>query len=455
MNVALNRQSSDESNVTRIEARGAHGRTAMVADLDPERVRARLDLFLEAACEGIYDWNLAADDIWVSARLLEIFDIGERALTPSLWLQLIHADDLQRYRDAIREHLRSTDSKLDVEYRIRTQHGGYRWVLDRSMAIRREDGRVVHLVGAVLDITEQKRREAELAHNAWLLENTLQHMSQGITMVDADLNLVAYNDRCRELLDLPAALLAERPPMAKVFRYQAERGEYGEGAVEDWVARRVADYGKFSPRTYERVRPDGTVIEVCGMPLPDGRGYVTTFTDITRRKQAERRLLALATTDGLTGLYNRRRFFELSGKELTRALRRRLDFSVLYIDIDRFNAVNDRYGHAVGDAVLRHVAGMISEVVRQEDIVGRLGGEEFAVLLPDTGRDGAVGVAERLRQAIAECELSIGEAVVRPTVSIGLTAGEPGRDTLEDAIQRADEALYRAKHNGRNRVESA
>ena len=177
--------------------------------------------------------------------------------------------------------------------------------------------------------------------------------------------------------------------------------------------------------------------------------------DITERKRMNAELLQLATTDFLTGLPNRRHFMASLENEHAR-LQRELasSASVLMLDIDHFKRVNDEYGHAVGDAVLRHLGALMCQALRKVDVPGRVGGEEFAILLPGTDLGAAAVFAERLRRRVAESSLTIdGGTVITITVSIGMAA-MAGTDADCDAVlARADEALYRAKRGGRNRIE--
>jgi diguanylate cyclase (GGDEF)-like protein len=171
-----------------------------------------------------------------------------------------------------------------------------------------------------------------------------------------------------------------------------------------------------------------------------------------RQQRATRELARQARTDGLTGLANRRRFFELAEAELARAERYRSKLSVLMIDIDHFKEVNDAYGHSTGDQVLRELGALCTGVLREVDTVGRVGGEEFAILLPETDLAAAREVAERLRAAVAAHRVQRPEGLpVAITVSIGVAASEPGRN-LDTLMSRSDSALYEAKRSGRNRV---
>ncbi|MES2322001.1 MAG: CHASE domain-containing protein [Pseudomonadota bacterium] len=182
---------------------------------------------------------------------------------------------------------------------------------------------------------------------------------------------------------------------------------------------------------------------------------IVSTVDITERKRMDAELLVLATTDFLTGLPNRREFMARLDDELARVQRNVADCAaVLMLDIDHFKEVNDRYGHASGDAVLRHLAGLMSAGQCKIDTLGRVGGEEFAVLLPGASADAAAAYAERLRQSVADCPLSSEGQEIAVTVSIGI-AGIYARDMSADAaLKRADKALYRAKQAGRNRVDS-
>jgi two-component system cell cycle response regulator len=159
----------------------------------------------------------------------------------------------------------------------------------------------------------------------------------------------------------------------------------------------------------------------------------------------------LANSDGLTGLQNRRRTTERLEAEMERARRFGITLSVILCDVDHFKQVNDRFGHNIGDEVLMRVASMLQETLHQQDLVGRWGGEEFLVILPDTDLEGGILVGERLRRAV-EALPPVVSGPERVTCSIGIAA-HAGDDSSAVFVDRADQALYRAKKNGRNRLE--
>ena len=178
------------------------------------------------------------------------------------------------------------------------------------------------------------------------------------------------------------------------------------------------------------------------------------LSDITERKRMLEELRHLATTDGLTGLYNRRHFLELCERELRRFNRYSGEIAMLVLDADHFKTINDTHGHDVGDRVLQVISRLCHAQVREADIVARMGGEEFAILLPNTGFSAAREIAERLRAAIAETALPLPDGqMLRFTTSIGGCAFARRQPTVEALLKTADQALYAAKRNGRNRVE--
>jgi diguanylate cyclase (GGDEF)-like protein len=167
---------------------------------------------------------------------------------------------------------------------------------------------------------------------------------------------------------------------------------------------------------------------------------------------ANRELEQLATRDPLTGVGNRRHFNQVSNTEMARMRRYGHPLALMLIDLDHFKQLNDHYGHAAGDATLKAFCAALLHMLRATDFIGRIGGEEFAVLLPETGLDKALLLAERARQAIEALRVATGDATVTLTASFGVTTVDPIDADIESALQRADAALYRAKNDGRNRV---
>lgn len=208
-------------------------------------------------------------------------------------------------------------------------------------------------------------------------------------------------------------------------------------------------------------RKDGSLYwEKCSVsPVRDPAGIITHFValkeDVTETKRLQEELTRLAAQDPLTGIANRRHFLECAQSEIIRAGRFGTPLAVLMLDVDHFKAINDEYGHAAGDDALKALTEICGATLRETDLFGRLGGEEFGVLLPGDDLHAANEAAERLRQAIAQTRVTVGAITIGLTVSMGLALLRDGEKSIDTALSRADQALYTAKQTGRNRVVSA
>ena len=183
--------------------------------------------------------------------------------------------------------------------------------------------------------------------------------------------------------------------------------------------------------------------------VDSGTLWVGLMIDISEQMLEEDRLRRLSDTDDLTGLANRRKLMKRLDEELSLSNRHGLPMSLMMLDLDHFKSINDTWGHLQGDQVLRELASLCQGILREEDLMARLGGEEFAVLLPLTPESHCRQLAERLRRRIAEHDFGVGPGQV--TISIGIAEHRVG-DSREILMQRVDDSLYAAKHGGRNRV---
>jgi len=178
----------------------------------------------------------------------------------------------------------------------------------------------------------------------------------------------------------------------------------------------------------------------------------TLAEELEGKKKLEKKLMLEASTDVLTGIFNRRSFFENCSKELKFAKRYNHSLSFIIMDIDYFKNVNDTYGHINGDIVLKDLVNIVKNTIRMTDVFGRIGGEEFAVLMPETKKSDAMSLAERIRVNIAESESVLESATVNVTVSIGLSLMTEEDSIIQSVLRRADLALFKAKENGRNQT---
>lgn len=328
----------------------------------------------------------------------------------------------------------------------------------------RPDGTVLEIRGQPLpdggfvsiytDMTERKRAEEEARHTAAYFRAVLDNLPIGVLLADREMRCVYWNKLGRGLFGIPDDFHLTGAPLETVLLRVAENGGYGPGKAEEQVDRRMALIRNFRPHTVELDRRDGGTLQVRGAPvLIDGEpaGFILLQEDITERKDYQATLERLATTDHLTGLLNRRAFLDTTEKEIRRAYRYGQSLSLLMLDIDHFKHINDTHGHPAGDEVLRRVAATCRKTLRDEDLTGRLGGEEFAVTLVSAPLRSARVVAERLRQAVSELVIELDGKSITATVSIGVAECN-GADSLSSLASAADKCLYAAKQAGRNRI---
>lgn len=204
-----------------------------------------------------------------------------------------------------------------------------------------------------------------------------------------------------------------------------------------------------SPLPARAVRADASPVA----PADDDPAYCLIIRDISDRRDLGENLRKAACSDHLTGLSNRRAFFEAADLELARRLKTVRPVALLVIDADHFKAINDRHGHRAGDAVLAHLARTMRKVCRQVDVLARIGGEEFAIILPSVARDDALVIAERLRAEVERTPASYEQQPIAYSISIGVAVMDDTLDGFDSLIKRADQALYAAKRRGRNRVD--
>jgi diguanylate cyclase (GGDEF)-like protein/PAS domain S-box-containing protein len=295
------------------------------------------------------------------------------------------------------------------------------------------------------EVLEQRvlERTRELHEREARLSTVLEASPVGVAIVmAADGRPLFANSRIMQLLghssdDASPSAFLEPSLLAEVMR---------QGRIEDYEL--------------TVTRPDGqyncALLSARRMTVAGDEAVLMWLYDITRRKELEHDLLRHATIDHLTGVPNRRHFIDLAEQELVRSQRYARPVCLLMLDIDHFKKINDTYGHQAGDDALRAVATASREALRTSDSIGRLGGEEFAILLPETTIDHAEATAERIRLAVARLALPQADgSLLSMSVSLGVTGIREDEPTVDIALARADKALYYAKAGGRNRAVTA
>lgn len=353
------------------------------------------------------------------------------------------------------------------------KHG--RWFYFTVAPLLDADGKLIGAIESLQDVTERRRAETALRANEALLTQIIDGSSMPTFVLDRQHRVTHWNRACEVLTGMSAAKVLGTSEQWKAF-YAAPRPVMADliidGAKES-AAQRYYDgkyrtsalvEGAFEAEDFFPAFGDcGRWVYFTAAPLRDEQGKIIgaieTLQDITEAKQAEellreseRQYRHLSETDGLTGLFNSRLFFERISREIERAIRYHRPLALLAMDADNFKQINDTYGHLEGDCVLQRLATVIRECLRRTDSAYRYGGEEFMVLMPESTLASAALVAERIRQSFAELEHPLPEGRrFRATASIGVACHLPG-DSADSLIKRADLAMYRAKRRGKNSV---
>jgi len=302
-----------------------------------------------------------------------------------------------------------------------------------------------------------------------LLNQTLNNLDQGITVFDAKLRLIAFNDKVCELLELPRTVMKTGMHISELFMYNARQGEYGPGDTKKLVQEQVNMALRFEPRKFERVRPDEKILEIIEKPLSRG-GIVTIYTDITRFREVKAKLRRshdelekkvdertaelrkipdqlrkLSITDPLTSLFNRRGFNEYLHQTLKRIKRNEQICGLIYMDLDNFKSVNDKYGHEIGDLILIEVSKRIKYCLRETDCIARFGGDEFVALLePIKTKKEAKFIVNRIIDQLSKPIIRI-DVSVKIGVSVGISYIHGNMDDMTEALRSADNDMYKNK----------
>ena len=319
-------------------------------------------------------------------------------------------------------------------------------VFERHVAPLQAPGQPQGVVVRWRDITDRHRAEQALAQSQARLSALFEHALNAILLASDEGRYIGANPAACAMLGYTADELLALSVTDLVLPDTLSVDQYWAGFLQAGRSR-----GRVQLR-----RKDGAVIvaqfNAVAQMLPGAN--LSIMSDITDEVQAQARLQDLAHTDALTGISNRRHFMDLAVAALDRAARLGQPLALLMVDLDHFKAVNDRHGHAAGDRVLQAFVQMAAGVMRQGDLLGRVGGEEFAALLPQTDEAGATALAQRLVQGARDNPVTVDGQAIAFTVSIGLVVLRPpwqATPSIDTLMQAADQALYASKAGGRDR----
>lgn len=426
-----------------------------------ERLRLneeRLSLAVAATNDGLYDWDLRRDRVYYAPRWKGLIGRQEAEIGdgPEEWLGRVHPEDLPWLQATLDAQLSAAGRPFQIEYRIQHATAGWRWMLCRGIAVRDDQGQPLRIVGSQSDINDRKLAEEQLRQSEERYALASQGANDGLWDWRIPEGEVYYSPRWSDMLGLAG-------------------GEW-VGTMEDWFALiHASDLpglrtafslhlsgGSDHLEQEVRIRHAGGAelwVLIRGVAIRDGLGDAVrmagSMTDITARKRAEQQILFDAFHDGLTGLPNRSLVLDRIGQTLAR--RRRPEeppFAVILFDIDHFKRVNDSLGPLAGDEVLRILGQRLERERRAGDTIARISADEYAVLVDGVvDMKAAIGTAERLAERIVEPVVLPGGERVVLTVSGGIAMSHTGYSQASDMVRDANLAMFRAKAEGRNRIE--
>ncbi|RQH02135.1 diguanylate cyclase [Paraburkholderia dinghuensis] len=432
-------------------------------EVEALRIRERLlTLAIAGSGTGIWDRDVVTGEIQYSTGWKAILGYTDDELTNRIEdsYKRLHPDDVDYVKAAMQAHFEGRTESYEVEHRIRCKDGRYKWICSRGKVMSRDDeGRALRMVGTTTDITSMREMAERLRESANLVTNltnevpglvfqcrrspdgrlSFPYASAGIAEIyELTPEAVSQDGSCIDALIHPDDLDAWHASFTHSAAY-----------LQPWHL----EYRVQLPTQGLRWRQGDAKPQRLANGVTVWHGFIT---DVTERKRIEAELHEFATTDGLTLLSNRRHFMSRLEAQLAQ-LRRAggAQSAVLMCDLDHFKSINDCWGHAIGDQALRHFADILRTNLRAGDVAGRIGGEEFAVLIGAASVEGARVVAQRIQRHVAEQPLTSNAGPVALTVSIGITEMTAEDANAEAALSRSDFALYRAKKNGRNRIECA
>ena len=423
-----------------------------------DELRKRNELISMTANDGIWDFDGLTKRVDLSCRWKKMLGYDENDQDVLLdWYRLVHPDDMARVQTRMREHLEGKTPFFESVHRMQHQSGEWRWMSSRAKAVLDDNGRLLRLLGAEVDITERKLYEEALFRQKESAQITLQSIGDGVITTDAK-GIVEYVNPVAEELTGWKLDDASGHAIDEIFRgFHEETCEPLENPLAVSIRR---DRAIKSVRPTLLIRRDGNelYIESTASPIRDGKGVVTggvlVFHDVSESRELNRRLSYHASHDILTGLVNRREFESRLERALKSAKARETAYALLYLDLDQFKIVNDSCGHSAGDTLLNQLGNLLKAKIRWRDTLARLGGDEFGVLLESCNLDEALQTAEQLRAAIGDYKFLWDDRAFRLGVSIGVVPITADNEDVAALLSAADSACAAAKEAGRNRIHS-
>ncbi|WP_420472643.1 PAS domain S-box protein [Noviherbaspirillum sp. ST9] len=422
------------------------------AEVELQRSKENFEVAIQATGLGMYDYAPQSGNMHWNPEMKRLFGLPVDApVDYGDFIDVLHPADKERVDAVIQQALRSPASaRVSLEYRIiRHDNGVERIIEARGQVFFDDEERPVRFIGTVLDISDKRRAEVTLRENERELRLLFDASPIGMVRRASSGEVLEANAAYLRIVGLSRDDLAA----GRVRWDRLTAPEYlaaDQKAMEQAFAHGVSDVFE-----KEYIRTDGTRIPVllAFAAVGTGRNLVAFVLDISERKEAEERVRQTALHDPLTGLPNRSLLFDYAKHIFARARRAQHHSGILFVDLDRFKLVNDSHGHEVGDEVLREVARRMAHCTRADDMIFRLGGDEFLVLLPKIENDKNAGDVARHLLHCLDQPYEVSGLVCSISASIGISLFPRDGEDLDTLVNNADSAMYQAKLAGRNNIQ--
>ncbi|MFZ2308405.1 MAG: EAL domain-containing protein [Rhodoferax sp.] len=397
--------------------------------------------------QGYWDWNLQTNQFEVSARWEQMLGYapGEMNVVPDNWDNLVHPDDLPVARESIRAHCAGETAQHTAEFRARTKSGGWCWVLTRGRIVERSaDGQPLMMSGTHTDITERKQFEMALKEASTVFSSSYE----GIMVVSPQMRITKINPAFTRITGYSAEEVIGQPPTVLSSGRQ-------DAAFYQTMWQSLTQHSFWSGELWNRRKNGEVFAELLSIStVHDASGvvqhYVGVFSDISQIKSHEAELDRIAHYDPLTGTPNRRLLADRLEHAIMRTARSGCSLAVCYLDLDAFKEINDRFGHAAGDTLLVGVTSNLQHVLRADDTLARIGGDEFVLLLSDISTpEECSQILDRVLRATGTPVLLDGQPITI-SASIGVSLYPADNSSADVLLRHADQAMYLAKEAGKN-----
>ena len=409
-------------------------------------LKERYELATNGSNEGLWDWNIREDNAFFSNRFKEILGILnkpiENANSIKVWLDRIHPDDKIKVVHKLEDHINARSDSFFCEHRILV-NGEIKWVTIKGKVTKDSEGMPQRIVGFLTDISEIKKAQIALKNSEEQFKLFMQNLPAGAFIKDENHTIIFSNQYLNEFFGVDTLVGKNVKELMPPEAYQSlvEKSDL------------ILSHGMYtSEEKLKDIEGHEKYFQAHRFLIhKDGKRYIAgIFADITDQKQTQSKLNILAHYDLLTNLPNRALFQDTLTKKISKAKRNKTRFALMFIDLDNFKMINDTLGHDYGDLLLIEVAKRLTGILREEDLVSRLGGDEFTVILDDI-KDTAYPsiVAQKIIDSLSQ-PIKLKDEVGYIGASVGIAIFPDDAESKEDLIKNADMAMYSAKQGGKN-----